>query len=289
VKYWLFWLGVRLAGVLPPTWGAHLADLAGLLAYALGSQARAAVRANLRHVLGHPPPERVVRAVFRHGARNYYDLLAIPRYDAAAMRALVEVHGWENLEAARAAGKGVLLVTAHLGSVSFVGQMFAIGGCPSGVVVEPVQPPALLDLLVRLRGTHGSQVLPIGPGLLRAIVAALARNELVALFSDRDVLGSGVEVCFFDAPARLPGGAAGLGLRGGAAVLPGFTVRTADGRHLMWLEPPLALVRSGDARADVRLNTERIARVLEAAIRRHPEQWTVFQPIWPDEPSAIND
>jgi KDO2-lipid IV(A) lauroyltransferase len=285
IRYWLFWLGVRLACVLPTAWGGRLAELGGLLAYALGSQARVTVRANLCHVLGHPPPERIVRAVFEHGARNYYDLLSIPRYSAADMRALVEVHGWENLEAARAAGKGVLLVTAHLGSVSFVGQMFAIGGCPSGVVVEPLEPPALLDLLVKLRGTHGSQVLPIGPGLLRAMVDALGRNELVALFSDRDVLGSGVEVRFFDAPTRLPGGAAGLGLRSGAAVLPGFTIRTADGRHLMWLEPPLTLTRTGDPRADVRLNTERIARTLEAAIRRHPEQWTVYQPVWPESPA----
>jgi lauroyl/myristoyl acyltransferase len=281
LHYWLVWLGVQLAGRLPLAWGERLADLGGLLAYAAGRQARAAVRANLHHVLGHPPPERVVRGVFRHGARNYYDLLTLPRFGAADLRARVAVHGWEHLEAARAAGRGVLLVTAHLGSVSLVGQMFAIGGCPAGVVVESVQPPALLELLVRLRGSQGSAVLPVGPGLLRAIVEALGRNELIALFSDRDVLGSGLELRFFDAPTRLPGGAAALALRTGAAVLPGFTVRTTDGRHVMWLEPPLALTRTGDARADLQANTARIARVLEAAIRRYPEQWTVFQPVWP--------
>jgi lauroyl/myristoyl acyltransferase len=268
--------------VLPLAWGWRLADLAGLVAYALGGGARAAVRANLAHVLGGPPPESTVRAVFRHAARNYYDLLSLPRLSPAELQALVEVRGWEHLEAARAAGRGVLLVTAHLGSVSFVGQMFTHGGCPSSVVVEPIRPPELLDLLLRLRGAHGSRVLPIGPSLLRTIVEALGHNELVALFSDRDVLGSGVEVEFFGTPTRLPGGAAGLGLRIGAAVLPGFTVRQPDGRHLMWLEPALALERSGDTRADVRLNTERIARSLEAAIRRYPEQWTVFQQVWAD-------
>jgi lauroyl/myristoyl acyltransferase len=268
--------------VLPPACAERLADLGGLLAYAVGRQARAAVRANLQYVLGHPPPERVVRGVFRHGSRNYYDLLTLPRFGAADLRARVAVYGWEHLEAARAAGRGVLLVTAHLGSVSLVGQMFALSGCPSGVVVEPVQPPALLELLVRLRGSQGSQILPVGPGLLRTIVEALARNELVALFSDRDVLGSGLEVRFFDAPTRLPGGAAALALRTGAAVLPGFTVRTTAGRHVMWLEPPLTLTRTGDARADLPANAARITRVLEAAIRRYPEQWTVFQRVWPE-------
>jgi lauroyl/myristoyl acyltransferase len=50
----------------------------------------------------------------------------------------------------------------------------------------------------------------------------------------------------------------------------------------MWLEPPLALTRTGDSRADLQTNAERIARALEAAIRRYPEQWTVFQRVWPE-------
>jgi KDO2-lipid IV(A) lauroyltransferase len=248
----------------------------------VGAGARQAVRANLRYVLGRAPPERLVRAVFRHAALNYYDLLRLPHMDAASLRASVAVRGWEHLEAARAPGRGVLLVTAHLGSVSLVGQMVAVSGCPANVVVEAIQPPELLDLMQALRGSHGITPLPAGPGLLRAIVAALGRNEVVGLLSDRDVLGNGVEVTFFGARTRLPGGAAGLGLRTGAAVLPAFTARRPDGGYLGWFEPPLALVQTGNVRADVETNTERITRTVEAAIRRYPEQWTVFQRVWPD-------
>jgi KDO2-lipid IV(A) lauroyltransferase len=280
IQYWLFWLGVRLAPALPATLGARLASLGGLVGYALGGRARAAVRANLRHVLGHPPPERMVRAVFRHGALNYYDLFRLPRLDDATLRAEVEVRGWEHLAAAHAPGRGVLLVTAHLGSASLVGQLVALGGCPTSVVVEPLRQPRLLDLMRSLRGSHGIQVLPADGGVLRAIRAALGRNEIVGLFSDRDVLGNGVAVTFFGAPTRLPGGAAGLGLRWGAAVLPAFTARQPDGRYLGWFEPPLDLVRTGDVRADVQANTESVTHTIEAAIRRYPEQWTVFQRVW---------
>lgn len=259
-----------------------MASLGGLGAYALGQGARAAVRANLGRVLGYSPPERLVRAVFRHGALAYYDVLRLPRLTPAALRAAVEVRGWEHLEAARGPGRGVLLVTAHLGSVSLVGQMVALGGCPANVVVETL-PPRLLELMKGLRASHGITPLPAGPGLLRAIVAALGRNEVVGLLSDRDVLGNGIEVTFFGAPTRLPAGAAGLGLRTGAAVLPAFTARGPNGRYLGWFEPPVALVRTGDLRADVQVNTERLTRSVEAAIRRYPEQWTVFQRVWPDQ------
>src|SRR5919199_799979 len=174
---------------------------------------------------------------------------------AGALRARVDVRGWEHLAAARAGGRGVLLVTAHLGSVALVGQMVALGGCPANVVVEALE-PRLLALLGSLRAQHGITPLPAGPGLLRAIVAALGRNEVVGLLSDRDVLGNGVEVTFFGAPTRLPGGAAGLGLRTGAVVLPAFTARQPDGRYLGWFEPPLHLAETGIVRADVRTNTE---------------------------------
>ncbi len=237
-------------------------------------------------MLGRRPPEQLVRAVFRHGAQNYYDVLRLPHLAPEALQACIEVAGWEHLEAARAAGRGVLLVTAHLGSLSLVGQVLALHRCPASVVVEPLHPPALLDLLHGLRSAHGIRPLPAGPGLLRAIQTALANNEVVGLVSDRDVLGNGVEVTFFGAPTRLPGGAAGLALRTGAAVLPAFTARVARGRYRGWFEPPLALERTGNVRADVQANTERVTRCLEAAIRRYPEQWTVFQPVWPPAPDG---
>jgi KDO2-lipid IV(A) lauroyltransferase len=268
--------------------GSRLAEAGGLLGYALGRAARAAVRANLTHVLGQPPPEPLVRAVFRHAALNYYDLFRLPRLRPTALRARVAMRGWEHLEAARAPGRGVLLVTAHLGSVGLVGQMIALAGYPANIVVEAVRPPGMLEIMAALRGSHGIAVLPIGPELLPAIRAALGRNEVVGLLSDRDVLGTGLEVPFFGARTHLPGGAAALALRTGAAVLPAFTVRLPRGRYLGWFEPPLELARTGKARADVRANTERITRTLEAAIRRYPGQWTVFQPIWPDEPSAVS-
>ena len=90
------------------------------------------------------------------------------------------------------------------------------------------------------------------------------------------------ELSFFDAPTRLPGGAAGAWACARARrCCPAFTVRTTDGRHLMLAGAAVALTRTATPAPTLQTNTARITRVLEAAIRRYPEQWTVFQPVWP--------
>ena len=115
------------------------------------------------------------------------------------------------------------------------------------------------------------------------LLAALRRNEVVGLIVDRNLTESAVTVPFFGAPARLPGGPALLAIRSGAPILAGIAVRRPDGRFEGVIEPPIDVARSGNARRDVEAITGAIAARLEYYIRRHPEQWTVFQPVWGDE------
>lgn len=90
---------------------------------------------------------------------------------------------------------------------------------------------------------------------------------------------------FFGERTTLPAGPATLGFRAGAPVLPTavyFTERT-DG-HFALVRPPLPAVRHGKLRDDVARVTQYLADELEFLIRRHPEQWHLFQPNWPSDP-----
>ena len=88
------------------------------------------------------------------------------------------------------------------------------------VIVERLEPPELFDWFVRLRNDLGMTVVPLGPGAARAVLQALADNEVVCLLCDRDIQGGGVEVEFFGERTTLPAGPATLGLRSGAPILP---------------------------------------------------------------------
>jgi KDO2-lipid IV(A) lauroyltransferase len=53
-------------------------------------------------------------------------------------------------------------------------------------------------------------------------------------------------------------------------------------RYAMHIEPPMELVRTGNLEQDVKLNTRRVLDILEGIIRRWPEQWMMFVPVWPE-------
>ncbi len=272
------------AASVPPGLAYPALDRIGDLVFDLDRTARAAVAANLLRIMGSADRRwrRSVREVFRHGTRNYYDTFRIPALSAAEIRQLVPVGGLEHLDAALAAGRGAILVGAHLSSLALGGQAVAARGYAVSVAVEPIDPPELLALLSRVRTGVGVRLVPLGPGLVAQLLGALRRNEVVALIVDRDVAGSGILVPFFGIPARLPSGPALLALRSDAPILPAIMTRQPDGTFRGVVEPPIPVCRTGATRADVATIMRAIAARLEYYIARHPEQWTVFQPVWVD-------
>jgi lauroyl/myristoyl acyltransferase len=272
-----------LTAVIPR---ARVADplcrLVGLVWYLAAPAGRAAVRANLRHVLGREPSRHEVSRVFQYGALNYWDTFAIPHVSHAELLKLVDIHGVEHIAAARALGKGVVVGSAHLGSVAFVGQFLPALGYPTVGLIEPLASPEVFDFFARMRRAQGARLLAASTGALREMLLALRRNEVVGLVTDRDVSGSGPLVRFFDALTHFPDGGAALSVRTGAPFITAVSVRKANARFDCLIEPLPAVAMTGDTKQDVLALTQALARRLEYHVANHPEQWTVFQKRWPE-------
>jgi phosphatidylinositol dimannoside acyltransferase len=258
--------------------------LAGLIWFSVAPATRAAVRDNQRHVRGRDPTWLEAVRVFQNGALNYWDTLASRHLSQADLLRLVTIHGLEHIEAAHAAGRGVIAISGHLGSVAFVGQFLPLLGYRTVGLLEPIEPPELFDFFARQREGRSDRLrlLPAGTAALKELLLALRRNEVVGLVTDRDVTGSGPSIPFFDAPTRFPDGAAALSLRTGAPIISTIAVRLANGHFDLLIEPLPPFVPTGDAKQDVVRLTRAVARRLEYHIASHPEQWTVFQKRWPD-------
>ena len=285
--------GYRLAALatraLPGVVAQGLAPTLGLGANLASPERRAMIARHLRRAdptIGGVRLERAIQEAFDSYARYWMEAFRLPYLSKRAVDRGMRVEGYDYVTEALAAGNGVILALPHLGGWEWAGRWIVDRGHGLTVVVEAIEPPELFEWFVDLRERLGMRVVSLGPSAGAEVSAALRRNDVVCLLSDRDIQRTGIEVEFFGERTTIPGGPATLALRSGAPLLPTavyFTDRT-DG-HFGVVRPPVDTTRSGGRlREDVARVSQDLASELEHLIRRAPHQWHLFQPNWPSDP-----
>lgn len=243
---------------------------------------------NLERAMGRPltdTEERAgVRAVFRSYARYWTDSTRLPTMTALDLDRAFTYEGFEYIEDSVAAGKGTILVTAHLGGWEFAASWLAkVPGFDITAVVEPLENEEVREFMHDWRSGAGMHVLPLGKGLGTDLLKRLRDNHVVCLMSDRNLGDGGIDVDFFGETTQLPGGAATLALRTGASIVPVCIYHRGDKNHAI-VEPPIPAERIGKRMGDdIKRITQDIADVMEMQIRREPTQWLLLQPNWPSD------
>jgi KDO2-lipid IV(A) lauroyltransferase len=269
-------LGSALAARLPLA-SAQAALAAGARrVFARGSPRQRWALTNLRIAFPDAPDESL-RAIgaesYVHTAWNAYDLLRAERWGAAEFLARVEFRGLEHLEQALARGRGAFLLAPHLGNFDLAGRALSARGFPLSAVLRLPRNPYLERRLSRQRERLGIEVIDHRRALT-AIMRALRQGRLVAILLDQySRRRQGVFVPLFGKRCSTSAGLALLALRAGAPIVPVYVVRDGPDHHLATLDAPIDAPASGDRQADVVELTARCNRAMEAAIRKHPEQW----------------
>jgi len=285
---------VRLAlaamGHLPRPWARRLgAGIAGGFYYAHRRLVQVG-RRNLALALPEVPAaerRRILRRLYTHLGRQMAEFCLFPSNRKEQLPELMATEGLEHYRAAQAQGRGVLVLTAHLGAWELSSFGHSLQGYPMKFVVRPLDNAPLNRLVNHYRGLHGNQ--PIAKGeFARGLLQAMAANQTVGILLDQNSSPpQGVFVPFFGRPACTALGPAKIALRTGAAVVPGFTVwEAAQRRYVLYFEPALELVRSGDEDADIVANTARFTAVIERWVRRYPEQWLWVHRRWKTRPAG---
>lgn len=279
------WLATRL----PLAFGYRLADLAGDLLYRYASGYRANVIDNLRHVVGSGTDldelRRMARKTFRNSARNFYDLLRVRRLPSAELeRSIVLIGSWDTVDRAIEQGRGVIFVTGHVGAFDYAAQLIPLHGYHCVLVTVRTVSEFMHDIVTYLRASKGFELEEPSAGGLRRLMRALRQGRAIGLASDRDFLRNGTPVQFFGHQTTLPVGAARLALETGAAVVT-VICRRHRTRQTFTIEEPIWLERTGDPDADLAQGVQQVASILERHIRPSPEQWVMFQRVWPETPA----
>ena len=195
--------------------------------------------------------------------------------------------GLENFIAAHARGKGVLLVTPHLGNWEFGGAFLIERGYELLVLTQPEPDQKLTELRQVSRARRGVETLVVGEDAFAfiEIIKRLQAGATVALLVDRPPAHTAVNVNLFGHPFPASIAAAELARASGCAIVPVYIVRQPVG-YLARILPEIAYDRAAIGNRDARVRlTQEILRAFEPAIRQHLTQWFHFVPIWPDKKS----
>jgi KDO2-lipid IV(A) lauroyltransferase len=265
----------KLLAGLPGSWAEAFGVGAGRLVYRLDARHRRVAQENLARAfagaLSGAELSALAQAVFEHLGRTAVDVARSAEGPEAPGG--WQVDGIERLRAARARGKGVLVLTAHFGPWELLPVMAARLYEPIHVVARPMDNPWVDDFVTALRERGGNHVIKKRDALA-SILKVLRQGDTVGMLIDQHIdEEQGVVVPFFGRPASTVAAPALLAIRSGAAVLPAVILREGRARYRVRIAEEVALVRTADLKTDLAVNTARFTAALERLIRERPEQW----------------
>jgi len=275
---------------LPRSAALRLGTGIGSLLYRFVKRRRQIALNNLKMAFGDEREDeelkQIARASFQNMGKTLAEFLRLPKYSREHLLNLVQIDGIENLYNAMTAGKGVILVSAHLGNWEFGLHVIAMLTNNISGVVQKLNHHRLDRLLNSYRTGHGVEVIERGTAV-RPILRRLRQGRGIAIMSDQNAGDGGVFVDFFGIPASTPRGPIMFALRTGASVIYIFDIRQDDDSHLLTMSKPLELKISGDLETDIKVNTARVTKHLEEVIRKYPSQWLWMHNRWKTKPKPI--
>ncbi|HKE09276.1 MAG TPA: lysophospholipid acyltransferase family protein [Candidatus Acidoferrum sp.] len=290
LHYAVAWAFVKTLGVLPRSVARSLAAGTTRLLLLLMPKLRKTAEFNLR--LAFPEWTNAERRAALQGmARNLGGMAAefarLPKYTRENIAEVVILDGHENFLAGKSRGKGVIYLTGHIGAWELSSYAHALYGFPLHYMARPLDNAPLDKLVNEYRGRSGNQ--PVYKNeAARTMMRVLKDAGTIGILADQNTMpGEGIFVDFFGKPACTTTGIARVALHTDAAVVPGYAYWDANLRkYRLRFEPPVELIRTGDAECDIRENTQRFTKVIEDIIRKCPEQWVWIHARWKNRPEG---
>jgi KDO2-lipid IV(A) lauroyltransferase len=283
-EFAVVWVFVHLLRLLPRRWARAAGAGIAFVAFRLMGRLR---RTGLRN-LALAFPERseqeqlsILQGVYRNLGYQLAEFCQMPGYTAKRAGEFIRYEGLEHYLAAREQGKGVLVLTGHLGAWELSSFYHSLAGYPMGMVIRRLDNPLVDRFVNRIRCLHGNRVIH-KDDFARGLIASMRANETVGILMDTNMTPpQGVFVPFFGVEACTASGLARVAAKTGAAVVPGFLLwEQSERRYVLRFGPQVELARTEDSEQDAIANTARFTAILESYIRAHPDQWLWLHRRW---------
>ncbi|HST50927.1 MAG TPA: lysophospholipid acyltransferase family protein [Pyrinomonadaceae bacterium] len=282
-------------GALPRPVAVAVGRGIGHAAYSLAGGLR---RTGLRNLelafpeMGDAERKKILRGSFVSLGRQLGEVSQFPRITPERLREVAEYDGEDVklLDVARGRGRGVIFLTSHIGAWELLCFAHSVFYEPISFLVRPIDNPRIDALVERIRTRFGNQ--PIDKkAAARTALRLLKQGGTLGVLADLNTQErEGVFVPFFDHLACTTAGVATLALRTDATVIP--VCAPWDERRQKFVfrgGPIIEIVRTGDDKRDIEINTANFTAAIERHVRMFPDQWLWIHKRWKTRPPGEPD
>ena len=290
LEFAVVWALVRLLGLLPRRAARGIGAGVGALAYRILPRLRSVGTKNLEIAFpewSEAQRQEVLRKLYRNLGWELAEFCQMPGYTQENTRSFLRYDGLERYVAARDKGKGVLIVTGHLGAWELSSFYHSLMGHPMSMVIRRLDNAKVDQLVNGIRCLHGNRVLH-KDDFARGLLGAMRHGESVGILMDTNMTPpQGVFVPYFGRLACTASGLARVALKTGATVLPGFMLwEDAAQKYVLHFGEEIVFDRTGDDEVDTVANTAKCTAAIEAYVRQYPDQWLWVHRRWKTRPEG---
>jgi KDO2-lipid IV(A) lauroyltransferase len=231
--------------------------------------------------------ERILRTEYRNLGWLLAEFCLMQGYTAERASRFIRYEGLDNYLRARERGKGVLVLTGHLGAWELSSFYHSLMGYPMGMVIRRLDNPLVDRFVNHVRCLHGNRVIH-KDDFARGLIASMRAGETVGILMDTNMTPpQGVFVPFFGVQACTASGMARVAAKTGAAVVPGFLLwEESEQKYVLRFGEEMPVVTTGEAELDALVNTEAFTTKIEEYVRQYPEQWLWMHRRWKTRPAG---
>lgn len=290
----LAWFGLNLCTlivkIIPASWLYAFAKSMGGLGYFLAVKHRKIALESLSIAFGQEKSpqeiEYIAKNSFIYMIKSMVELVYFFDKPAAAKKKAV-ILGKENLDKALAAGRGVILISAHFGNFPLLLGRLAVEGYKVGGIMKPMHDVRMEKEFLKKREKFGVRTIYSQPRneCVSNSIQALRNNESIFIPIDQNFGTGGIFVDFFGQKAATATGPVILAQRTKAALVPCFIIRQPDDTHKIIFEPEVKLMTGKDSRDTILVNIQSLTNIIETYIRKYPVEWGWIHRRWKSKPS----
>ena len=268
---------VWIVGRIPVGIADFCSDLFGLIWFRIDRRHRRIALTNLTHCFGsemsRPKIEAMGKQAFKNIAAIFFEVAWSVKFSKDTFLSHFTIKGLDHIRKAHARGKGVIVVTCHMGNFEMLIPAIDETGLKGYAIYRSLDFKPLDRLIRNTRQRFGVTMIPT-IGASKRIKQVLARGGVVGTLLDQntDCWNNGIFVDFFGRPACTHPGLAGIAMDAGAPVVPMYTIRK-NRKFIIEFLPEIPVSDTGDRIKDIETNTQNYVSAVEAMVRKCPEQY----------------